>query len=230
MAEFQLVGEIDPLLLISLKKGEKVYSERNSMVAMDSTLELKGEMKGGLFKSLARMLASNESFFQQVIKATYGDGKAYLSPIIPGDIKILEIGEKQYRFNDGTFLAATEGVDISIKPQDIGKALFGGTGGFFIMETSGEGKLALSGFGSIIEIYLEKGKEIIVDNYHVVAWDKNLDYELSLSTSKGGFFGKLVNSIKSGEGIVNRFRGEGNILISSRNSATFLSWILSYNK
>jgi uncharacterized protein (TIGR00266 family) len=227
MARFEVIGEIDPFLLISLKKGEKVYCESNAMVAMDGSLELKGEMRGGFFKSLARIFASRESFFQQTIEAVDGDGEALLAPILPGDIKVLEIGERQYRFNDGTFLAATDGVDISIKPQSIGKALFGGTGGLFVMETSGEGTLALSGFGAVIEVEVKPDKELIVDNYHVVAWEKTLDYKLSITTTKRGFFSGLINSLKSGEGIVNRFRGEGRVLISSRNSANFLNWITS---
>jgi len=227
MAEFKLVGDLDPFLSVSLKWGEKIYCERNSMVAMDRTLELKGEMKGGLFKALARILTSKESFFQQTIRAKFGDGNVLLAPVFPGGIQILDIGEKQYRFNDGTFLAATEGIDISIKAQGIGKALFGGTGGFFVMETSGSGTLALSGFGSILEIELNSNREFIVDNYHVVAWEKTLDYELSISTAKGGFFSGLINSFKSGEGIVNRFKGKGKIIISSRNSADFISWLTS---
>ena len=46
MPEFSVVGNVDPFLHVSLKKGESVYAERGAMVSMDATLELKGEMRG----------------------------------------------------------------------------------------------------------------------------------------------------------------------------------------
>lgn len=61
--------------------------------------------------------------------------------------------------------------------------MFGGTGGFFIGETSGQGKLAISGFGTIFELEVKQNMPVIIDNYHVVAWDYNLhimSYHLQL--------------------------------------------------
>lgn len=36
-----------------------------------------------------------------------------------------------------------------MEKQNIGKAIFGGTGGLFVIETEGEGQLLISGFGDI---------------------------------------------------------------------------------
>ncbi|MBF0342715.1 MAG: TIGR00266 family protein [Nitrospirae bacterium] len=227
MPEFQVVGNVDPFLLVTLKKGERIYAESDAMVTMDAVLELKGKMSGGFFGSLARKLTAGESFFQQSLEANHGEGQALFSPILPGDIEILDIGGNQYRLNDGAFVAATDDVQISVKTQGIGKAIFGGTGGLFIMETSGQGKLAVSGFGAMFGLDVKRGSDVIVDNFHVVAWDRNLKYEISLSTSKGGFFSNLVGSVTTGEGIVNRFSGDGKVYVCSRNRGGFLSWIAS---
>jgi uncharacterized protein (TIGR00266 family) len=227
MPEFQVLGDIDPFLLVSLRKGESIYCESDAMVTMEETLELKGKAKGGLLSSLARKFATGESFFQQSIEANFGDGQVLLSPELPGAIEILDVGMNQYRLNDGAFLAATDGVQISTKSQGIGQAIFGGTGGLFIMETSGQGRLAVSGFGAIFGLDISEGTDMIVDNYHVVAWDRNLNYKISLSTAKTGLLSSIVGSVTSGEGIVNRFSGNGKVYVCSRNRGGFLNWIAS---
>ncbi len=225
--EFNIVGQGDPFLHVTLARGEKLICESDAMVMMESNLELKGEMKGGFLQSLGRKIANGESFFQQSIEAVHGNGETLLAPDLPGDILLLNCGNgQQYRLNDGAFLASSDGVKIEMKSQGIGQALFGGTGGFFIGETSGQGQLAISGFGTIFELEVKQNMPVIIDNYHVVAWDFNLHYELSLSTKKSsGFFGNLVNSVTSGEGIVTKFTGNGKVVVCSRNRGAFVGWL-----
>lgn len=227
--EFSIIGQGDPFLLINLRRGEKIYCESNAMVSMETTLELKGKMQGGLLSSLARKVANNESFFTQFIEATNGDGDTLLSPELPGDIQILECGgNKQYILNDGAFLAADSSLQLNVKTQNIGQALFGGSGGFFVTQTAGNGKVAVSGFGTMMELEVTSNNPQIIDNYHVVAWDSTLHYELSLSTQKGsGLLGNLVNSVTSGEGIVTKFQGNGKVYICSRNRGAFTAWMAS---
>jgi uncharacterized protein (TIGR00266 family) len=227
MPQFQIVGSVDPFLHVSLMRGEKIYAESDAMVTMDATLELKGKMQGGLMSALARRFANDESFFMQSIEATGGDGETLLSPNIPGDIEVLEVGSQQYYLNDGAFLAATDAVEIQVRTQGIGQALLGGTGGFFIMQTAGRGTLAVSGFGSIFGLDVNPGNDVIIDNFHVVAWDSRLNYNISTSTAKSGFLSGLVSSVTSGEGIVNRFSGQGKVYVCSRNRSGFLGWIAS---
>ena len=62
---FEITGSVDPLLSVTLEKGEKVLAESNAMVAMDGDLSLKGRSRGGIMKSLALKLLNDESFFQQ---------------------------------------------------------------------------------------------------------------------------------------------------------------------
>ena len=145
---FEITGSIDPLLCVSLQKGEKVLAESNAMVAMDGDLSLKGKSRGGIMKSLARKFLNDETFFQQYVEAEKGDGEVLLAPNIPGDILILDVGQRQYMISDGSFLAATEGVELEVKSQGLGRALFGDSGGFFVMASNGNGQIAVSGFGS----------------------------------------------------------------------------------
>ena len=110
--------------------------------------------------------------------------------------------------------------------QNIGNALFAGSGGFFIGHTGGSGQVVVGGFGSLFLIDVAAGKDIVVDNGHVVAWDSALHYEIAVSTSRSqGLFGNLISSATSGEGVVLRFSGSGKVLLCSRNRDNLLAWI-----
>lgn len=226
MAIFTITGDVDPFLHVSLRKGEKIYCESDAMVMMEDALDLTGKMTGGLGSALMRRFANGESFFQQHIEATRGAGDCLLSPVLPGTIQILEVGATQYLLSDGAFVAADSGVDLKVRTQSLGNALFAQSGGFFVMEATGQGKLAVSGFGSGFILDVEPGKEVIIDNAHVVAWDSQLRYEISVpSQQSGGMFSRLVSSVTSGEGIVLRFSGRGKVVICSRNRNAFASWV-----
>jgi uncharacterized protein (TIGR00266 family) len=226
MPVFTVTGDVDPFLHVTLRHGEKIYCESNAMVMMESNLELKGKMSGGLGAALMRTFANGESFFQQHIEAVKGEGDCLLSPTLPGAMQVMDIGPRQYMISDGAFVAATSSVNLNVRTQNIGNALFGQSGGFFITETSGTGQLVVSGFGSISELQVEAGKDIVIDNAHVVCWDSALRYEISVTTGqKGGFIGNLVNSVTSGEGMVLRFSGSGKVVVCSRNRETFVAWL-----
>lgn len=227
MVQFQIEGGVDPLLIVRLEKGDAVATESNAMVAMDRSLSLRGRTRGGFFGSLARKLLNDETFFQQWIDAPDGPGEAVLAPNLPGGIELLEVGERQYCLSDGAFLASTDGIEIETQAQGLGKAIFGGNGGLFIMKTSGRGTLAVSGFGHVRAMKVAPDRPILVDNGHLVAWDASLEHELSINTSRSGLLGKLVQSQITGEGVVMKFKGDGLVYICSRNKGTFLDWIFS---
>lgn len=125
----------------------------------------------------------------------------------------MELGEHQYRLNDGAFLAMDGSANYKMERQSVGRALFWGQGGFFIMTTEGQGTLLANSFGSIKKITLN-GESMTIDNAHVVAWSTSLDYDIHL---ENGF----LQSIGTGEGIVNTFSGFGDVYIQSLNIETF---------
>ncbi|MGD9888724.1 MAG: TIGR00266 family protein [Halothiobacillaceae bacterium] len=224
MTTFSVLGDDDPFLHVSMQQGDKIYCESDAMVMMESNLELKGRMTGGLGSALLRQFANGENFFQQHIEAVKGGGDCLLAPTLPGAIEILDIGQNQYILADGAFVAATSGVEMKVKMQSIGNALFASSGGFVVMTSSGQGQLVVSGFGSIFTLEVVEGKEVVIDNGHVIAWDANLRYTLGMATSKTGFLSGVVNAATSGEGVILRFSGGGKVLVCSRNRENFLRW------
>ena len=168
-----------------------------------SNVELEGKMnsdkKGfsGVLGAIGRSMTSGESMFITMATGTADDGFIGIAPPIPGKIHCLHVeGTKQYRLNTGVFLACDQSVEYLMKKQDLGKAVFAGTGGLFVMETQGQGD-----------------HPITIDNEHVVAWDANLEYDIHVASGTFGF--------KTGEGLVNEFHGNGTVLIQTGNLHNF---------
>ena len=228
MPVFTVTGDVDPFLHVSLDKGEAIFCESDAMVMMEANLDLSGTVQGGILQAAMRRFANGESFFQQRIEATRGAGDCLLSPTMPGGVEVLGVGARQYLLSEGGYGAATPGVQGTARSQGIGNALFAGTGGFFVGQSSGSGQLAGNGFGSLFRLDVQPGKDIIIDNGHVVAWDATLQYSLSAATNANrGFLGNLVGSVTSGEGMVLKFSGQGQVLVCSRNKENFLAWLAS---
>lgn len=229
MPTFSVLEGRDPLLSIEFEPGDAVVAESNSMVMTDGAVSVEGRMQGGFFSSLARNLFSDESFFQQVLKADKGKpGQALLAPQLPGDIEIIEVGEQQYFLNSGCYMASEATVSTSQRlNSSVLGAFFGSTGGIVVMRTEGRGKLCLSGFGQIVKVSVEPGQEIVVDNGHIVAWDTRLDYRVTTASSKKGIFGRMVSTAMSGEYLVTRFAGKGDVYIASRNLLSYETYIRS---
>lgn len=226
MSTFTVTEGQDPFLHVALEAGQSVFAESDAMVMMDDTLDLSGNMQGGVLSGLARRLVAGESLFTQKIVATRGPGDLLLSQTVPGGLHVFDVGAQQYMLSDGAFVAAETSVDIKIRTQGIGGALFGGSGGFFVMEASGTGKLCVGGFGSLFLLNIQHGQNPVIDNGHVVAWDSRLMYEMTMATARqGGMLSNLISSQTSGEGLVMKFSGAGSVLVCSRQRKGFVSWL-----
>ncbi|MDG3132586.1 TIGR00266 family protein [Streptococcus suis] len=216
-----------PLVEIALEAGETAYIQQGSMVYHTPSVTLNTKLNardgsgiGKLVGAIGRSLVSNESMFITQAISNHADGKIALSPSTPGQVIALELGVKQYRLNDGAFLALDGSAQYKMERQSVGKAFFGGQGGLFVMTTEGEGTLLANAFGSIKKLTLDGGS-ITIDNAHVVAWSRDLDYNIHM---ENGF----LQSIGTGEGIVNTFSGYGEIYVQSLNIETFARVIGSH--
>lgn len=217
---YSIFGDSDcPIVQASLKRGETIKVERGSMVYI-SNVELEGKMNsgkkgiGGVLGAIGRSMTSGESMFITMATGTADDGFIGIAPPIPGKIHCLSVeGNKQYRLNTGVFLACDQSVEYLMKKQDLGKAVFAGTGGLFVMETQGEGDILVSAFGDLLALNITDEHPITIDNEHVVAWDANLQYDIHVASGTFGF--------KTGEGLVNEFHGNGTVLIQTHNLHNF---------
>jgi uncharacterized protein (TIGR00266 family) len=170
-----------PMLEITMRRGEEIRIEPTSLVYCDKDMEFenrlnKGESGGGFFSALARSAATNESMFITHVLSTRDNSKIAIGSPVPGDIYELKCGEQQWRVTDGAFLACDEGVNYRVIRQSWRNAIFG-TGGLFIMETTGNGSMLIDSCGALHKITLDGTKPITIDNTHLVAWSSSLNYE-----------------------------------------------------
>lgn len=196
-----------PTVTLHLSKGEQVQIERGSMIAHNGQVQLEGHMNsngkkglGGMLSALGRSVTSGESFFITTATGTTD-------------------GSQQWRLNTSAYLASDAGTGYQMVRQKLGTAVFGGTGGFFVMETQGAGTFLVSGYADIIEVNLDNN-EYVVDNSNVVAWSQSLNYNIEVASGTFGF--------KTGEGLVNHFQGTGKILIQTRSIEGLANLLMPY--
>lgn len=205
--KFELLCQGDSRVLkINANKGEAFIVEAGSMIAMTPTFDLNVKA-GGIGKMFGRVM-SGESALLQEYKA-YDDGELLLAPTASGDITSVELdGSKSFRISNGNFLACTDSITLETKARV--KGIFGSGEGLFGLRTKGRGTLFVNSCGSIYKIDLKEGQEYIIDSSHLVLWDNDMQYSTELA-AKG-----LASSFFSGEGLVARFRGPGEIWIQTR--------------
>lgn len=213
---FVLTGDSDcPIARLALSRGESVKIENGSMVysrgvEISGGLNSKKKGLGGVLGAIGRSLTSGESMFITTATGTVDDGEIAIAPPIPGKIISLQVGgQQQYRLNTGAFLACDATLDYTMVNQGLSKAVFGGTGGLFVMETNGTGTILVSAFGDILSLDVTPESPLVVDNEHVVAWDASLNYNIQVASGMFGF--------TTGEGVVNSFNGYGRVYIQTRN-------------
>lgn len=213
---FVLTGDSDcPIARLALSRGESVKIENGSMVysrgvEISGGLNSKKKGLGGVLGAIGRSITSGESMFITTATGAVDDGEIAIAPPIPGKIISLQVGgQQQYRLNTGAFLACDATLDYTMVNQGLGRAVFGGTGGLFVMETNGTGTILVSAFGDILSLDVTPESPLVVDNEHVVAWDASLNYNIRVASGMFGF--------TTGEGVVNSFNGYGRVYIQTRN-------------
>lgn len=202
-------------LHLVLDQWEKIKVEPWSMVAMDSTATIEWKAEGWFLAWLSRKFLTWESFFVTTISANQNNSDVYLAPRSVWDIQTLKLdGTKNFIVQGGWFLAWTDGIQTDSKFQ--GLKWFFSWEWLFMIRVSWQGACFVSSFGAIIEYNItEEQGEFIVDNAHIVAFEDILDYSIEKAW-KG-----LLNSIKTWEWLVTKFKWKGKVYIQTRNTASF---------
>ncbi|MGM0178406.1 hypothetical protein IGL16_002671 [Enterococcus sp. AZ117] len=214
--QYKTIGKTFPLVEVALHIGESILLESGALVYHNSEINLEGKMNsngrsgfGGVISAIGRSVSSGENFFITKASGLTNTAKIALAPATLGTIKELKVDSEHWRLNTGTFLACDASVSYNMKRQKLSGAIFGGTGGLFVMETTGSGSLLINSYGDITEIHLDGTTPFVVDNHHVVAWSESLDYNIKIASGKFGF--------TTGKGLVNEFTGIGTIIIQTRS-------------
>lgn len=206
-------------LILTLQANQMVMVESGAMAAMDSWIKMKSKMKGGLGKSIGRMLGG-ESLFLSEFTAQNQAGELYLSPGVPGDVAHYVLtGNNNLMIQSSGFVACGAEVEIDTKFQGF-KGFFSGES-LFLLKATGQGDVWFSSYGAILEVDVRGS--YVVDTGYIVAFEDTLNYNVEIM---GGLsFKNLRTGILGGEGFVCRFSGNGKLWIQSRNLYPLMNFL-----
>lgn len=209
-------------LRLNLAANQTLTVEAGAMAAMDSHIEMKSKMRGGMMKSVGRMLGG-ESLFLSEFTAQGAPGEILISPGVPGDISYYRIQEGRSIFLQSSgFVACDPSIELNTKFQGF-KGFFSGES-LFLIKASGQGDLWFSSYGAIVEIPVNGS--YLVDTGYVVAFEDTLDYKVELL---GGLSRKgLKTAIFGGDGLVCRFSGQGRLWIQTRHLSPLINFLHAF--
>lgn len=203
--------------IVKLEPGETLQVEGGSMVSMSADVTIQTQARGGLLKSLGRAFLGGESFFQNIYQAGPAGGEVTVAPALPGDLYIADLQSESLMVQSGSYVASSEGIAVDTKWG--GAKTFFASEGLIMLRVSGNGTAILSSYGAIHEINLAAGERYTIDTGHLVAFSENMGFNVR---SVGG----LKSTLFSGEGLVVDMTGPGRVLLQTRSTDAFLSWLL----
>lgn len=207
---------------LTLAPNEPVRVEAGAMMAMSAGVTLQAKAEGGIMKSLKRAALGGESFFVSTYTAPASGGFVDVAARLPGDITLHQLTPGRALFiQKGSWLA--NDVTVNLDTQWGGfRNMFGSEGGF-IVRAEGQGNVVFACYGALEVWNLEPGQSITVDTGHMVAYEDSITMGMRKASGGG-----LVQSFKSGEGLVFDFTGPGRVWTQTRNPTELMSWIQSF--
>jgi uncharacterized protein (TIGR00266 family) len=204
----------------ALAPNEQVRVESGAMMATSAGVALQSKMEGGVMKSLKRAALGGESLFVTTYTAPESGGWVDVAANLPGDLVAFDVQPQQaLMIQRGSWLASSSGVEIETKFGGMGN-LFGGEGGF-VVRASGQGPVLVSCYGALNVYDLQPGEWFTLDTGHMVAYTEGVQTQIRKVASG------IVQSAKSGEGLVFDFQGPGRVFAQTRNPSGLISWISS---
>lgn len=207
--KYKIEGTPLPVVICTLDNGESMITERGSMSWMSPNMMMETTSNGGIGKAFGRMF-SGEALFQNRYTAQGGEGTIAFASSFPGSILALEVTpELPIIVQKRAFLAATEGVELSVHFQKkFGAGLFGGEG-FIMQKLSGRGIAFIEIDGHAVDYDLAPGQQIVVDTGYLAKMDSTC--QMDITTVRG-----LKNKIFGGEGFFNTIiTGPGKVTLQS---------------
>lgn len=205
------------LAIATLEPNEEIRVEAGSMVAMSEGITLETKAAGGLLASLKRSILGGESFFMNTYRAPNSGGEIMLAPPLPGDLTVLELQGESLLVQSGAYVASSQGISVDTKFG--GARTFFASEGLFLLKCSGTGTLIVSSYGAIHERELTAGETFTVDTGHLVVFAENIGFSVRA-------VGGIKSTLFSGEGLVVDLAGAGRILMQTRSSDAFLTWLM----
>ena len=221
--KYTLMGEPLPVVICDVEPGETLITEGGAMSWMSPNMKMETTSGGGFGKMLGRMFAG-DSLFLNRYTAQRGPGQIAFASSFPGSIKAVQIEPgKEIIAQKSAFLAAEEGVDLSVFFQKkMGAGLFGGEG-FIMQKLSGKGTAFIEIDGYTVEYVLRAGESIIVDTGYLAMMDGTCS--IDIMPVQGG----AKNMLFGGEGLFHTVvQGPGKVVLQTMPASKVAGAIIPY--
>ena len=202
--KYVIGGGAFPYVTCALEDGEKMITEKGSMIWMSPNMKM--ETSGGGVGKMFSKAFTGESMFHNIYTAQ-GDAEITFGSSFPG--KILDVAitpEKPLIAQKNCFLASESGVQLSIHfNKNLGAGLFGGEG-FIMQKLSGAGVVFLEIDGELVEKELAPGEKLLISTGSVAAFEAGVHMEIQRVQG-------VKNVLFGGEGLfISTLEGPGRIV------------------
>jgi len=130
---------------------------------------------------------------------------------------MLNLVNERFMVQSGGFVAAEMSINVDTKWS--GAKTFFASEGFIMLNCSGSGKLLVSSYGAIHEVILSPNQVFTVDSGHIVAFTEGMGFKVRP-------IGGIKSTLFSGEGLVVDLTGPGRVLLQTRSTQAFISWLI----
>ena len=193
-------------------KQIRIVLEDSSVILEPGVLSyMKGNIKissksGGVL-GLGKKLISSKLTGETVFKPTYsGNGEIFLEPSF-GNFALIELEDDEIIVDDGLFFACESSVEVGVSMQKNISAALLGDESFCQTKISGSGIVALEIPVPESEIFkcVLIDDTLKVDGNFAILRTGNIEFTVEKSSKS------IIGSVTSGEGLVNVYRGSGEV-------------------
>lgn len=185
-----------------------VKLEPNSLSYMKGNIDIKSK-SGGLI-GFGKKIITSKLTGETAFKPTYsGNGEIFLEPSF-GQFALIELEDDEIIVSDNMFYACEEGVEVSAAMQKNISASFLGNEGLYQTRLEGNGIVALKVPVPESEIFkcILINDTLKVDGNFAILRTGNIEFSVEKSSKS------IVGTMVSGEGLVNVYRGTGEVWLT----------------
>lgn len=206
--DYKILGGSMQVLDISLGPGEKIYSDSGKLVSKSENVVMTPRLVGGIMGALMRKATGATGMLTE-FKAEEDAGDVSVAGVMPGKIKVIELGEgESFVAEHYAFLAAEDSVNFTMQTVGLGAAFFGGAG-LILQKLQGPGRVFIHVVGDIIEYELDGTRSLEVDPGHLAGFDSTLNYSVR-------FVDNIKTAMFGGVGLfLAKFTGKGHVILHS---------------
>lgn len=189
-------------------EDSSVKLEPNSLSYMKGDIDIKSK-SGGLI-GFGKKIITSKLIGETAFKPTYsGNGEIFLEPSF-GHFALIELEEDEIIVGDNMFYACEEGVQVSAAMQKNISASFLGNEGLYQTRLEGNGIVVLKVPVPESEIFkcILINDTLKVDGNFAILRTGNIEFSVEKSSKS------IVGTMVSGEGLVNVYRGTGEVWLT----------------